>query len=307
MRIVIALGGNALQRPNEKGTPSQLWDNVRRTARLLAASIGDNEVVITHGNGPQVGQLLESMIMAADIYPVQTIDIADAMTQGWLGYLIQTALEEALGFRRRVITLITRVLVDAKDPSFLNPSKPVGRIVSQREAEELSKRYGWKFEQDPRGGYRRVVPSPEPLEVLELPVIERLIKDGTVVIAAGGGGIPLVRQDDRLMPVEAVIDKDLASALLAIGLRADKFVILTDVEGVAINYGRQDQRWLGEVTTEELKALYAKGEFPPGSMGPKVLAAVRFAEATGNPAIIGSLDEAPDVIAGRRGTIVRRP
>jgi carbamate kinase len=229
------------------------------------------------------------------------------MTQGWLGYLIQTALEEALGFRRRVITLITRVLVDAKDPSFLNPSKPVGRIVSQREAEELSKRYGWKFKQDPRGGYRRVVPSPEPLEVLELPIIERLIKDGTVVIAAGGGGIPLVRQDDRLMPVEAVIDKDLASALLAIGLRADKFVILTDVEGVAINYGRQDQRWLREVTTEELKVLYAKGEFPPGSMGPKVLAAVRFAEATGNPAIIGSLDEAPDVIAGRRGTIVRRP
>jgi len=145
------------------------------------------------------------------------------------------------------------------------------------------------------------------LEVLELPIIERLIRDGTVVIAAGGGGIPLVRQDDRLMPVEAVIDKDLASALLAIGLRADKFVILTDVEGVAINYGRQDQRWLREVTTEELKVLYAKGEFPPGSMGPKVLAAVRFAEATGNPAIIGSLDEAPDVIAGRRGTIVRPP
>ncbi|MGC9209759.1 MAG: carbamate kinase [Acidilobus sp.] len=304
MRVVIALGGNAVLRKGEKGTPEELWRNIRNAARLLAGSILDKEAVITHGNGPQVGYLLEAMTCASDDYPPQGIDVADAMTQGWLGYMIQSALEEAMLGRRRVVALVTRVLVKAGDPSLLNPTKFVGRFVSKEEAESLSKRFGWTFKEDPRGGYRRVVASPEPLEVLETPIIDDLLKKGYVVVAAGGGGIPVVSDGHRFTPVDGVVDKDLTSSLLAIDLKADLFVILTDVDGVAVNYGKPDARWLREVSTSELSKLYQEGQFPPGSMGPKVLAAIRFVEATGRRAIIGDLDKAPDVIAGRAGTVV---
>ncbi len=304
MRMVVALGGNAILSKGEKGAPSEIYRNIRTSAGLLAGPIADNEVVITHGNGPQVGYLLEAMMSVSSTYPPQGIDVADAMTQGWLGYLLQTALEEALEYRRRAVAIITRVLVRGDDPSLSNPTKPVGRFVSKGEAEELSRRFGWTFREDPRGGLRRVVPSPEPIDVLEAPIIDGMLRDGLVVIAAGGGGIPVTMVNGRLVPIEGVVDKDLTSSLLAIKLGADKFVILTDVEGVAINFGKPGQAWLREVSVNQLKKLYLEGHFPPGSIGPKVLAAIRFVESTGRAAAIGSLDRAPDVISGSAGTVV---
>lgn len=304
MRILVALGGNAILRKGEKGHPEEIWENVRKSAKLLANVVMDNEVVVTHGNGPQVGYLLEAMMSVAGKYPPQGIDAADAMTQGWLGYMIQSAIEEAVDYRKHAVTIVTRVLVRGDDPSLSSPTKPVGRYVSKEEADELSRKYGWTFREDVRGGYRRVVPSPEPVDIIETPIIEMLLREGFVVIAAGGGGIPVVRSDGRLVPVEGVVDKDLTSSLLAVRLGADRFVILTDVQGVAVNFGRPDQRWLREVPASELKRLYQEGQFPSGSMGPKVLAAIRFVEATGRPAIIGDLDRAADVISGSAGTVV---
>ncbi len=304
MRILVALGGNAILRKGESGYPEEIWGNVRRSADLLAEVMADNEVVVTHGNGPQVGYLLEAMMGVAGTYPPQGIDAADAMTQGWLGYLIQSAIEEAIGYRKRAVALVTRVLVRSDDPSLKNPTKPVGRYVSREEADDLSRRYGWTFKEDARGGYRRVVPSPEPIDVVEAPIIEGLLREGLVVIAAGGGGIPVMMAGGRLVPVEGVVDKDLTSSLLAVKLKVDRFVILTDVEGVAVNYGRPNQRWLREVSASELKRLYQEGQFPSGSMGPKVLAAIRFVESTGRPAVIGDLDRAAKVILGSAGTVV---
>ncbi|MGC9071729.1 MAG: carbamate kinase [Acidilobus sp.] len=304
MRVVVALGGNAVLRKGESGTSKEIWKNIRTAASMLAGPIADKEAVITHGNGPQVGYLLEAMTCASSSYPPQDIDAADAMTQGWLGYMIQTALEEALLGKRRVVALLTRVLVQANDPSLANPTKFIGRFLGRGEAETLSRKYGWTFREDPRGGYRRVVASPEPLEVLEAPIIDSLLRERYIVVAGGGGGIPLISDGSRLVPVEGVVDKDLTSSLLAIDLKADLFVTLTDVEGVAVNYDKPDMRWLREVTVSELRRLYQEGQFPAGSMGPKVLAAIRFVETTGRTAVIGNLDRAPDVIAGRAGTVV---
>ncbi|MGC9112623.1 carbamate kinase [Acidilobus sp.] len=304
MRVVIALGGNAILRKGERGSPEEQWSNVRRTASLIAKTFQQDEIIVTHGNGPQVGYLLEVM-NAARGYPSQSMDLADAMTQGWLGFMLQTALEEAFQGRRRAVAIITRTLADANDPSFKNPTKFVGAYFSEAEAKRLSSEYGWTFKQDPRGGYRRVVPSPEPLDILESDLIEELAREGMIVISAGGGGIPVMRTPEGLRPVEAVVDKDLASSLLAVKLKADLFIILTDVRGVAVGFGKPNERWLDEVSADELEEYYRKGEFPPGSMGPKVLAALRFVRSTGKTAMIGSLDELPEVVRGSSGTRIR--
>ena len=304
-RIVVALGGNAILRKGERGTVEEQWRNVRFAASALASAIEpQDQVVVTHGNGPQVGQLAEMSQLLMDRYPPQSMDIYVAMTQGWLGYMIAHGIEEALGHRRRAVVVITRTLVRADDPDFQNPSKFVGSYFSDEVAGELSRRYGWTFKRDPRGGMRRVVPSPEPLDVLEAEAIEDLLERGYIVVAVGGGGVPVVKRDGSLAPVEAVVDKDLATAVLATRLRADKLVILTDVPGVAVDYGKPTETWLRVVKASQLAALYDKGLFPPGSMGPKVLAAIRFVRATGGHAVIGDLEDAANVIRERSGTVV---
>ncbi|WP_117354125.1 carbamate kinase [Acidilobus sp. 7A] len=304
MRVVIALGGNAILRKGESGRPEEQWRNIRRTASLIASTFPNDEVIITHGNGPQVGYLLEIMNLAKG-YPAQSMDLANAMTQGWLGFMLQAAVEDAFKGTRRAVTLITRTLVSPQDPSFKNPTKYVGGYFSKEEASKLSAEFGWVFKEDPRGGYRRVVPSPEPMDILESDIIDGLVKSGVIVISTGGGGIPVIKTSEGLRPVEAVVDKDLASSLLAVKLKADLFIILTDVKGVAINFGKPGELWLREVRADELESYYRRGEFPPGSMGPKVLAAIKYVSATRRTAIIGSLDELPEMLRGASGTAVK--
>ncbi|MEB3764568.1 MAG: carbamate kinase [Desulfurococcales archaeon] len=305
MLVVIALGGNALLRKKDSGHPEEQWRNVSRAAEQLAeiAREGIN-LVITHGNGPQVGYLLEAFEALPASKPRQSLDIAVAMTQGWIGYLLQHSLSRylaRLGVSRDVVSIVTRVVVDRDDPAFANPTKFVGSYYSREEAERLSREKGWVMRPDPRGGWRRVVPSPRPVDIIEKNVIRSLALSGVITIAVGGGGIPV---DKDLTPVEAVIDKDLASSLLARLINADRFVILTDVPGIAIDYGKPTQRWLKEVSKDKLKELYEKGLFPPGSMGPKVKAIIEYVEHTGNTAVIGALEEASRVYRLESGTVI---
>ncbi|MEB3806641.1 MAG: carbamate kinase [Desulfurococcales archaeon] len=303
--LVIALGGNAIIKKGMKGSPEEQWRTVRSAVRQLLRIAADGvRLVITHGNGPQVGYLLEAFEALPRDKPRQSLDLAVAMTQGWIGYLIAHALEREatrLGINVKTATVVTRVVVSSKDPAFRDPSKFIGSYYTREEAEELARRHGWVFKRDPRGLYRRVVPSPRPIKILESKVVEGLVKEGYIAIAVGGGGIPVT---EDLEPVEAVIDKDLASSLLAQTIKADRFIILTDVRGVALNYGRPGEMWLERVSVDELEAYHHKGYFPPGSMGPKVEAVIEYVRKTGKRASIGSLDEAYSVYRGDSGTHV---
>ena len=303
--IVVALGGNAIS-PKGVESVDVVWANVRRASRaLLEAYLSGFNLIVTHGNGPQAGYLLEAIEALPRGRPRQTLDLVVAMTQGWIGYLIvHSILIEARRMSRDVnaVALVTRVLVDPNDEAFANPSKPVGFYYSAKEAERLARERGWVMKPDPRGGYRRVVPSPKPIGVIEAPIIEKLARSGTIVVAVGGGGIPVSASD--FSPVEAVIDKDLATSLLARLVGADRFIILTDVPGVAVNYRRPGERWLSRIHVDELERYAREGHFPAGSMGPKVQAAIEFVKATGRPAAIGSLDNAPRVIKLESGTII---
>lgn len=306
--VVVALGGNAFLRKNDR--LSEQWRNVSIASTVVAKLVEDGyDIVLTHGNGPQVGILLEWMYGSKTRYEPVTLDIADAMTQGWLGYMLQQAIGNALserGLRRRVVTIVTQVLVNRHDGAFSNPTKFIGPFYSDEEAKKLEEVTGWIFKRDPRGGYRRVVPSPKPIEVVELEAIKKLVEEGYIVIAVGGGGIPVVKTDKWLHGVEAVIDKDLASALLASNLRADIFTVLTDVDRVYIDYGKPTQQPLEKLTVEEAKKLLRAGQFPPGSMGPKIEATIYFLENNPNAkyASIGLLEEGHSVVKGESGTLV---
>jgi len=303
--VVVALGGNAILRKGERGEPSEAWRNARRAARaVLEAYQRGYRIVVTHGNGPQAGYLLEAIESLPASRPRQTLDIVDAMTQGWLGYLIQHAITieaQARGLDIPSASIVTRVVVSKSDPAFLSPSKPVGFYYTREEAERLARERGWVMKRDPRGGYRRVVPSPKPIKVIEAPVIESLARSGVITIAVGGGGIPVA---EDMEPVEAVVDKDLASSVLARQIHAERLIILTDVPGVAVDFGKPTQRWIRRMNVGEAERLLKEGQFPPGSMGPKVEAAIEFARATGQPAVIGDLDDAINVIEMRSGTII---
>ena len=311
-RVVIALGGNAILQRGQKGTYEEQMDNVRKTARQIADIIERGyEVVITHGNGPQVGALLLHMDAGQQLYgiPAQPMDVAGAMTQGQIGYMIQQALINELrarGIDRPVATIVTQTIVDKNDPAFQNPSKPVGPFYDEETAKRLAKEKGWVVIEDSGRGWRRVVPSPDPKGHVEAPVIVDLVEKGFIVVSSGGGGVPVVDEDDRLRGVEAVIDKDLAGERLAEEVNADIFMILTDVNGAAVNYGKEDERWLEKVTVEELRRYYEEGHFKKGSMGPKVLAAIRFVEWGGERAIIAALDRAVEALEGKTGTQVFR-
>lgn len=299
--IVISLGGNALLRRSEPMTADVQQGNVRVAARAMAPLTAEHRLVVAHGNGPQVGLLAlhAESYRAVKPYP---LDVLGAETQGMIGYMLEQELRNVLPPDATLATLLIMIEVDPDDPAFANPTKFVGPVCSQEEAERRTAEMHWTFKRD-GGSWRRVVPSPEPKRIVEIEAIRRLLEGESVVICAGGGGIPTTRAGGRggsLEGVEAVIDKDLASELLAEAIDADLFVMATDVDGVYTGWGTAAQRRLDWVTPDELAAH----GFPAGSMGPKVDAAVRFASVTGRRAAIGSLDQIADIVGGRAGTNV---
>lgn len=308
--VVIALGGNAILQHREAGTAEEQLANLRRAAGEIAAVAREGyAVAVTHGNGPQVGDILLKNEIAKDVLPPMPLDVCGAESQGMIGYMLQQALGEALieaGLDAPVAAVLTRTLVDGGDPAFGNPAKPIGPNYTAMQARGLEREKGWRMVQVPGQGYRRVVPSPRPLALVEGTAIARLFAAGVIVIAAGGGGVPVIEgQGGAFRGVEAVVDKDYTAALLARLVGAGDLLILTDVERVALNYGRPDQQDLAEMTVAEAKRHLAEGQFPAGSMGPKVEAAVGFLDAGGERATIASLDSAVDALRGRAGTRIR--
>jgi len=299
MRLVVAVGGNALLERGEVPLAQIQEGHVAVAVEAIARLAGDNELVITHGNGPQVGMLANESAGDPDLPGPYPMDVLGAESQGMIGYFFLQALQNALP-GRGVVSLICQTEVDADDPAFGDPTKFVGPVYTREVAEDLAYRRGWQIRQD-GPAWRRVVPSPEPLAMVELAMIRVLVGDCAVVVCAGGGGIPVVRgADGRLRGAEAVIDKDLGAALLARDLDADALLILTDVDGVEVGFGTPEAAPIGHTTVSALRTR----TFPAGSMGPKVEAACRFVEATGRPAMIGKLGDAAELLDGSRGTII---
>jgi len=305
-RYVIALGGNALIPPGGRGTAEEQTRTAGAAMVRLAPLVASGaQVLITHGNGPQVGNLLLKNELAAELVPPMPLDWCVAQTQATIGLAIQTALEWELRQRevaRGVVVVLTRVVVDPLDPGRMRYTKPVGRHLSAEEAHQRADE-SHRYAEQPDGKWRRVVPSPEPVAVLEEGEIRQLLEAATTVVAAGGGGVPVeAGEDGRYFGVEAVIDKDLTASLLARRLGADALVILTDAPGAAVNFGKADQRQLGRVTPQIMRGFQAAGHFSEGSMGPKVEAALRFVEGGGTRAVIARLEDATAAIAGEAGT-----
>ncbi len=304
--MLIAVGGNSLIRAGEKGTVGEQLANTRRTAAAILGLIRDGyRLVITHGNGPQVGADLLRSERASDQVPGHTLDVCGAATQGEIGYLLAQSLDDELsaaGLHVPVVSLVTQTVVSRNDPAFKHPSKPIGPFYSQADAEEKKRQFGWSIVEDAARGYRRVVPSPEPIEIVEQEVIRDLVNDGVLVVACGGGGIPVVRENGKLVGVEAVIDKDRASALLASNLAVDIFAISTDTDYVYLDYKKPAQRPLTWVTALDMEKHYRDGHFPPGNMGPKVESVLRFLKHGGREAVITSYEKLQEAIAGSAGT-----
>lgn len=301
--LVIALGGNALIRKGQKGTFKEQLENIKRLSPILVRLARSYKVVITHGNGPQVGLLYLQQELAPDL-PKMPLHACVAMSQGLIGYIIQQAVS-SLDTGIEVTALLTRVVVDPNDPAFNNPTKPIGPYYNEREAKRLSVEKGWKMAYIPGKGWRRVVPSPKPLKILEFDSIMEAVRLEKLVIAVGGGGIPVVETRRGYVGVDAVVDKDLASSLLASELNASKFIIATDVEGVYLDYGKPTARLLREICARKALKLVAQGYFPPGSMGPKVEAAAKFAMKTGRTATIGLLESLERLVDGSSGTVIK--
>ncbi|BBL67193.1 carbamate kinase [Methanoculleus chikugoensis] len=308
--VVIALGGNAILQHRETGTAEEQFANVQKASRQIAAIAGEGyAVAVTHGNGPQVGDILLKNELAKETLPPMPLDVCGAESQGMIGYMLQQSMQEALreaGLDRPVATVLTQTLVDGDDPAFTNPEKPIGPFYTAMQARRLESEKGWRMVRIPGQGSRRVVPSPRPVALVEERAIVCLFSAGTIVIAAGGGGVPVVADGGgTLRGVEAVVDKDLTAALLARLVGAEDLLILTDVERVALNYGRPDQQEIGEMTVREAQRHLAAGQFPPGTMGPKIEAALGFLEAGGKRATIASLEGAFRALSGRAGTRIR--
>jgi carbamate kinase len=310
MKVLVSLGGNAILKHGQKGTAEEQALNVQNTAKHLAALLRRGErIAITHGNGPQVGNILLQNEIAKETLPSMPLDVCGAESQGMIGYMLQRALRSELesgGPRVAVATIVSQTLVDEADPAFKNPTKPVGPFYTAEEARQLRESKGWHMISDSGRGYRRVVPSPIPLDILEKETIIRLFDTGTVVIGAGGGGVPVVREKDgKIRGVEAVLDKDRTAALLAKILGVETLLILTDVEKVFINYGKPNQRSFDKMTVQECKKYLAEGQFPSGSMGPKIESAVSFlSDSTGRRVVIASLEMAEEALKRRAGTTI---
>jgi carbamate kinase len=303
---LIAVGGNSLIRAGEKGTVSEQMANARRTAAAIIGLMRDGyRLVITHGNGPQVGAQLLRSERASDVVPGQPLDVCGAASQGEIGYLLAQSLRDELaaaGLPFPVACVVTQTLVSRDDPAMQHPSKPIGPFYSRAEAEEKKRLFGWQIVEDAARGYRRVVPSPEPLDIIELEVIRDLIERDVLVVACGGGGVPVVRADGGVQGVEAVIDKDRASALLASELKVDLFAISTDTDYVYLDYKKPAQRPLLRVGVSDMLRYHAEGHFPPGNMGPKVESAIRFLQNGGREVIITSYELLCSAVAGQAGT-----
>ena len=299
--ILIAFGGNALVQKGQKGTHKEQFINLKLPMRQIARLSQKYKFVITHGNGPQVGNLLLQQ-ESCDAVPKMPLEIIGAMTQGQIGYMLESSLDDALmeigvNGEQQFVTLITYVVVDKDDPGFQNPTKPIGPFYTQEQASSLT--YTMKATDK---GLRRVVASPKPVTIVERREIKKLIELDFIVICCGGGGIPVVRKERKFRGVEAVIDKDLASSVLAQEIKADIFVIASDVRGAGINWGKSDQKILRKVSLAELDQYVRAGQFPAGSMGPKVEAMIQFFKATGNRGVICQLDDIEKAIAGKAGT-----
>ena len=305
-RLVIALGGNALG----KTLPEQMAA-VKLTAKAIADLVEEgHEIILSHGNGPQVGMLQIAMGEYAAKYrePPAPLSVCVAMSQGYIGYDLQNALREELidrGIHKAVSTVLTQVRVDPDDPAFLQPTKPIGPFMTREEADDKVQEKGWTVMEDAGRGYRRVVASPKPVEIVEIETVHALLSAGQIVVAAGGGGIPVVAHGHHLSGIGAVIDKDLASALMADVLDADTLIILTAVEKVALRYGKPDQQWLTDLPWRDAKRYLEEGQFADGSMKPKVQAAINFVSAkAGRTALITELQKARDGVHGETGTII---
>ena len=306
-RVVIAFGGNASYPPTIKGLASEqislMAEACEHLIRIIQAGF---EVILTHGNGPVVGNILFRMAKTANELPPMPMDVCVAQSQGGIGYMLQQTLVNVLhdhGIDRTVGSVLTQVVVDAKDPAFADPTKPVGRFFSPEDAERLSREQNWIFVEDSGRGYRRVVPSPLPLRILELPAVEALLAAGVIPITVGGGGIPVVRDaQGHFNGVSAVIDKDLSSAMLANQLGAQSLVMLTGVERVALDFGKPSQRPVDRMTVAEARQHHADGQFPPGSMGPKIDAALRYLDGGGKEVVITSIERLYDALQGTAGT-----
>jgi carbamate kinase len=308
-RVVVALGGNALLRRSEDDTA----ENMRRSARFAAERIADIaeggwEVVVTHGNGPQVGRILLQQEAARGQVAPMPLDICGAESQGQIGYLLQATIGDVFferNMERPVATVLTLTRVRSDDQAFHNPTKPIGPYYQETDARRLEQDQRYSMARSPDGGWRRVVPSPEPYSIVEAPVIRRLVADGVVVIAAGGGGVPVYEDGPRLTGLEGVVDKDLAAAILARDVEASVLLILTDVDGVYRDYGTDHAELLRELRAAEARSMLEAGAFGEGSMGPKVQAAVSFVEADGERAVIAALEDATAALEGRAGTTIR--
>jgi carbamate kinase len=303
---LVAVGGNSLVGAGETGRIDEQRANARRTSEGIVRLMQDGcSVVVTHGNGPQVGAALLRSERAAGYVYRHTLDVCVATTQGEIGYVLQQALAGAMaaaGRQPRVVTVLSQVVVSADDPAMQAPTKPVGPFLSQHDAERARDRDGWHIVEDASRGWRRVVPSPEPLEIVEEQVIGDLFRSGVIVIALGGGGIPVVRENGNLRGIEAVIDKDAASGLLAARLGLKRLIVSTDSDRVYLNYRKPGHRALESVTAGEMRRYRDEGHFPPGNMGPKIDAALRFLAAGGEEAIITCYEQLADAVHGRAGT-----
>ena len=305
-RVVIALGGNALL---QKGAEDTI-EEMRSSARFAAEKVADVaargwEILVTHGNGPQVGRILLQQDAARGVVHPMPLDVCGAESQGQIGYLLQVAVGDVFferGTERPVVTVLTFTRVRADDPAFQNPTKPIGPYYDEEQARALGREHGWTMAPDAHGGWRRVVPSPAPYSIVEASVITQLVADGVIVVASGGGGVPMLDVGPRLVGVEAVVDKDLAAAILARDVGAKVLLDLTDVKGVYRGFGTDGEELIERLTVAEAKAMLAAGELGTGSMAPKVQAAVNFLESGGERSVIASLADAPEAVEGPAGT-----
>ncbi len=307
---VIAIGGNAILQADEEGSADEQFKNIKVTCEHLVKILQEgNNVVLTHGNGPQIGNILLRNEFSQDVVSPMPMDVCVAESQGQIGYMIQQTLTNILKkheIDKTVISMVTQAVVDGKDPAFKNPTKPIGPYYTMREAKKLKKRKNWKFVEDKaRGGYRRVVPSPKPLEIVERQAIKRFIHDVEsvgIVIAAGGGGIPVIKTERGYEGIDAVIDKDLASSVLAVNIGADTLIMLTDVDKVALNFGKPDQKDIDNMNVEKARRYLEEGHFPAGSMGPKIEAAINFLKQGGKDVLITTPINLGKGLRGEEGT-----